>query len=412
MIVAYLLPILIGHGAGSEVMSGVTAPMKSGMLTAPLLSMFVLPAAFLMPPRHQFETTAVFGDKMAQTNERVVSLTDIDWDNLPPTTLPRHTNVAIQGFSNEEAAKKLGQAVLEALDVIGSFIDLGTLDGVTIGIDYDAALASVNRGIEGMRPLSRSNTTEMQGVAMSPAVMRDGRVLTHLVFNAEMIAALIVDDAPQDDKSMAIGIIAHEAAHVQITAQKERAIPDARFGTRIDGFERAVMFQIAEICWDEYAACRLSALFAKGQNETHAETLDGTVRPARDRADEAIKSYRVHHDIERLVGEAGSHLCSPIKAAAYLLGGMDAVGADWDDFPEVRAAIVDADYGELIDELHTILSELWDTQDGWAPELATFGPLEALAKQVFDSGGIFFKTNDEGGCRVEVPFTPWTMPAG
>jgi Cu(I)/Ag(I) efflux system membrane protein CusA/SilA len=53
VIVAGLLPILLGHGAGSEVMSRIAAPMIGGMLTAPLLSMFVLPAAFLLLRRRR-----------------------------------------------------------------------------------------------------------------------------------------------------------------------------------------------------------------------------------------------------------------------------------------------------------------------------------------------------------------------
>ncbi len=48
VILAGLLPILFGSGAGSEVMSRIAAPMIGGMLTAPLLSMFVLPAAYLL----------------------------------------------------------------------------------------------------------------------------------------------------------------------------------------------------------------------------------------------------------------------------------------------------------------------------------------------------------------------------
>jgi copper/silver efflux system protein len=51
VIIAGLLPILIGRGAGSEVMSRIAAPMIGGMLTAPLLSMFVLPAAYLLLQR-------------------------------------------------------------------------------------------------------------------------------------------------------------------------------------------------------------------------------------------------------------------------------------------------------------------------------------------------------------------------
>ena len=48
VILAGLLPILVGTGTGSEVMSRIAAPMIGGMLTAPLLSMFVIPAAYLL----------------------------------------------------------------------------------------------------------------------------------------------------------------------------------------------------------------------------------------------------------------------------------------------------------------------------------------------------------------------------
>ncbi len=46
VIVAGLLPILLGAGTGSEVMSRIAAPMVGGMLSAPLLSLFVIPAIY------------------------------------------------------------------------------------------------------------------------------------------------------------------------------------------------------------------------------------------------------------------------------------------------------------------------------------------------------------------------------
>ena len=48
VILAGLLPILIGKGTGSEVMSRIAAPMIGGMLTAPLLSMLIIPAGYLL----------------------------------------------------------------------------------------------------------------------------------------------------------------------------------------------------------------------------------------------------------------------------------------------------------------------------------------------------------------------------
>lgn len=46
VILAGLIPIMFGSGAGSEVMQRIAAPMVGGMITAPLLSLFVIPAAW------------------------------------------------------------------------------------------------------------------------------------------------------------------------------------------------------------------------------------------------------------------------------------------------------------------------------------------------------------------------------
>ncbi|MBS0422582.1 MAG: efflux RND transporter permease subunit [Proteobacteria bacterium] len=48
VIVAGLLPIMFGNGTGSEVMRRIAAPMVGGMITAPMLSMIILPAVYLL----------------------------------------------------------------------------------------------------------------------------------------------------------------------------------------------------------------------------------------------------------------------------------------------------------------------------------------------------------------------------
>ncbi|MEO8058322.1 MAG: efflux RND transporter permease subunit [Burkholderiales bacterium] len=53
VILAGLLPIMWGSGTGSEVMQRIAAPMVGGMITAPLLSMFVIPAAYLLMRRRR-----------------------------------------------------------------------------------------------------------------------------------------------------------------------------------------------------------------------------------------------------------------------------------------------------------------------------------------------------------------------
>ncbi|WP_394497873.1 efflux RND transporter permease subunit [Shewanella sp. ENK2] len=52
-----LLPIMWGSGTGNEVMQKIAAPMVGGMVTAPLLSLFVIPAIYLL----------IYGKKLPKT---------------------------------------------------------------------------------------------------------------------------------------------------------------------------------------------------------------------------------------------------------------------------------------------------------------------------------------------------------
>ena len=56
VILGGLLPIMWGGGTGSEVMQRIAAPMIGGMVTAPLLSLFVIPAAYLLLRRPRAAT--------------------------------------------------------------------------------------------------------------------------------------------------------------------------------------------------------------------------------------------------------------------------------------------------------------------------------------------------------------------
>lgn len=52
-ILAGLAPIMWTHGTGSEIMQRIAAPMLGGMITAPLLSMLVVPAAYYLLRRRE-----------------------------------------------------------------------------------------------------------------------------------------------------------------------------------------------------------------------------------------------------------------------------------------------------------------------------------------------------------------------
>jgi Cu(I)/Ag(I) efflux system membrane protein CusA/SilA len=65
VIIAGLLPIMLSEGTGAEVMQRIAAPMVGGMITAPLLSMFVVPAIYLLWKRRRL-AAARAGDQPPQ----------------------------------------------------------------------------------------------------------------------------------------------------------------------------------------------------------------------------------------------------------------------------------------------------------------------------------------------------------
>jgi Cu(I)/Ag(I) efflux system membrane protein CusA/SilA len=60
VVIAGLLPVMIATGSGSEIMQRIAAPMVGGMITAPLLSMFVVPVVYLLLRRRQLRKAGSF----------------------------------------------------------------------------------------------------------------------------------------------------------------------------------------------------------------------------------------------------------------------------------------------------------------------------------------------------------------
>ena len=59
VIIAGLIPIMIGGGTGSDVMKRIAAPMIGGMITAPLLSLLVIPAIYLIWQKRKLKTATI-----------------------------------------------------------------------------------------------------------------------------------------------------------------------------------------------------------------------------------------------------------------------------------------------------------------------------------------------------------------
>jgi len=73
VIIAGLVPIMWSEGTGAEVMQRIAAPMIGGMIAAPLLSMFVIPAAYYLLRRRGLvreRAAALGGPLLAQPRRK------------------------------------------------------------------------------------------------------------------------------------------------------------------------------------------------------------------------------------------------------------------------------------------------------------------------------------------------------
>ncbi len=66
VVIAGLLPIMMGSGAGSEVMHRIAAPMLGGMVTAPLVSMVLIPVLYMLWRGRQIKAAAYQAADRAQ----------------------------------------------------------------------------------------------------------------------------------------------------------------------------------------------------------------------------------------------------------------------------------------------------------------------------------------------------------
>ena len=248
---------------------------------------------------------------------------------LPAPTAPENIPVKLRNFDSAERAEEFGHLIAECARSISRCIELERLDGITVAFDYDAALAELDRGFEARRPLRRTADHNNLGIGMAPAVLRDGFVKAHLLFWAPAVLPL-QDDHSTKASRRALYFVAHECAHVEDLKHRDMCFPGTILQREISDPEEAILEGLAGCLWEEYAACRISAIFGQDQTSVYEESLAKVLPEARDRSNAAIRAYRLHTDIDRVLEEAGVPLCEPLRYAAYLLGHLDGCGESFD----------------------------------------------------------------------------------
>jgi hypothetical protein len=326
---------------------------------------------------------------------------------LRATTVPAYS-MSLSGW-DEETCRKVGDILSSIVRALSRYIDMERLAGITVAADYPAALAGLDRGYETSHVLTP--TTELGiGIAMTPAVVRDGVIKSHIVFNAALLWPLL-EGQEHELWPQTFYTISHECAHVEVTKVFDEAFPGVLLQHRFGDIDESFRWQVIKACWDEYAACRISAPFEApdtlaGLEETFVLALNTT----RLSANAHIRDYRLHGDIDRVWAEVAGRYGDIMKFASYLLGHVHGRAEDKNLPSRSQEQLKDHWFAPYFARLETALEAIWTDYGQWTDQGA-FQRIGDILHDVVREGGLIVDRVPEGGYYVDIPFTPETMPA-
>ncbi|MFG6560305.1 hypothetical protein [Sulfitobacter sp. 1A15299] len=320
----------------------------------------------------------------------------------PQTTMPSNVSASARNYAREEDARAIGSSTLALIQYFGQHMNLHTLDGVTLAYDYDEALKELDRGVEVSTELSASKEWGI-GIAMTPAVLRDGAVKSHILFNAVFLEGLM--EAPDSDACQeAVHTIAHECAHVELNAIKDRQFPGVVLRYQAKTWYEALRMEVIEASWDEYAACRISADFGKNPFENYTEVFLSALAEAGPNVRKAILKCRQDADYNELMIEAQRNIGNLVKYASYVLGTADGLSKDVDtDFKEISEALKGHWFSPFFFRLRDAHRALWQRFGEWE-SLMEFETIADIWLEMLADRGMEVTPQEDGTMYVSLPF--------
>jgi hypothetical protein len=321
-------------------------------------------------------------------------------------TAPENLSISLREFDTEDHARQFANLVALCVRKLSECIDLSTLDGITIADDYLSALHSLDRGYETTYKLTP--TTDIAwGVAMTPSVMREGKIRSHMVFNANVLLPL--EDPNHELFARALHTLAHECAHVEVTAAFDSCFPGVLLQKGHRDFHDAFRRGIVTASWDEYAATRICARIGHDPTEEYEQTFLTVLCSSREKANECIKAYRLHADLERIIREVYESYGNLLKFACYHIGNMRGLELSLDDLPNTKKALDGHWFKSFWPRLIVACEMIWADFGRWQNEQ----PFEAfgnLVDEIVKDGGLYLTHLEDGTIYADLPFTPDTLP--
>lgn len=301
--------------------------------------------------------------------------------------MPKELRYTLIGFESEESARAASTRVANVIDelVPQLSLSLAGLDGVTISVDYDAGLRQLDRGYDATQALTRTNDEVASGIAMTPCVLRNGRVMSHMILSAAVVPLI---DKPLSGVSGKY-IIAHELSHAHEHYFRDRQLPNTLLNVKITKPDEAVLFESADACWGEYAACYFSAPVHPDQAKLFEMTILSSLTDARQKIIEAKRQWLTDRNFAAVWQKISAIALALLKYFSYLLGHAAGLNKPLEELAPDAWKILQSNPWVLpwIEKLGRTLRTTLETFEEWQ-SLEVFEPLKQIARGVLTDCGI------------------------
>ena len=309
--------------------------------------------------------------------------------------LPDQCSLDLSCFEETEIQDALALAIEEILYVVSfSGIELQALDGVTVTSDCRGAACALQDLPPGQVPLEMNPQAEVMEMARTAAVRREGELRFHIVLRRGLALSTL---SPEPEmQRLALGCIAHEAAHVEHESHLYRMFPDS-YGKPLECGKRSRQTYLKAMdVWSEYAACRSSATFRPEAIAEFESILCRAIEDSFTAAQEQIKAHRegrgagdVFRELQQIFGDV--FIC-----AGYLLGHVHGVERNLKDRTARLEEVFqkNPEVQDLITRLERILHELWLQEFVWE-SIEVFAPIYDLICEMMAQCGLVFAKHEE-----------------
>lgn len=321
------------------------------------------------------------------------------WPVAVPSTSDGRVSVTFNGLDGEHV-----QAIGQALSIlIGDHLemeDLGRLDAITFAREFGAAARALDRGVEGAAAEARVVPYGTQ-VSLTPLVLRDGVIQTHLLFMADIGRALVADDPGVRDAAR--HVVAGGLAWVKILRMREAAFPGAVASVLSDRLDHQRLGP-ASGGWQAYFAARLSASAWPDADSQQRSLLLSALDTLQTALPAHRLDYRFHGDAEQLGTQALALAGEVLVHAGAWLGHRAQTGRpclpEQDD--ELLGALRAADLVYWFDLYRADLEAFWERREAWE-SFDEFLAFNLHVDRLLWPHGLIFSRTEEGHSWLHVP---------